>query len=45
MAEALRKVGAPVQYTEYEGVGHNSWDRAYADPVFWRWLFEQRLSK
>ena len=42
MAEALRKAGAPVQYTEYEGVGHNSWDPAYAEPALWKWLFEQR---
>jgi predicted peptidase len=45
MAEALRKAGARVQYTEYEGVGHNSWDPAYADAALWTWLFEQRRSQ
>lgn len=43
MAEALRKAGAEVQYTEYEGVGHNSWDPAYAEAALWNWLFAQRL--
>jgi predicted peptidase len=42
MNAALRAAGSTVQYTEYEGVGHNSWDRAYAEPELWRWLFEQR---
>lgn len=42
MVEALRSAGADVRYTEYEGVGHNSWDRAYAEPELWRWLFSQR---
>jgi predicted peptidase len=45
MAEALRKAGAKVQYTEYEGVGHNSWDRAYAAPALWTWLFAQRRAR
>ena len=45
MAEALRKVGAPVHYTEYAGVGHVSWDRAYAEPELWTWLFAQRLAR
>jgi predicted peptidase len=45
MTEALRKAGADVHYTEYEGVGHNSWDRAYAEPELWQWLFQQRLTR
>lgn len=43
MVEALRSTGGRVRYTEYAGVGHNSWDRAYAEPDFFRWLFSQRL--
>jgi predicted peptidase len=39
---ALQAVGAPVQYTEITGTGHNSWDPAYASPKFWAWLFGQR---
>jgi homoserine O-acetyltransferase len=39
MYEALRAEGADVHHTEYPGVGHNSWDNAYADEEMWRWLF------
>jgi len=42
MNAALRREGADVRYTEYKGVGHNSWERAYAEPELWRWLFTQR---
>jgi predicted peptidase len=41
MVAALKAIGNPVRYTEYEGVGHNSWDRAYQDPAFAQWLFAQ----
>ena len=39
---ALKREGGPVRYTEYEGVVHNSWDRAFAEPELWTWLFAQR---
>lgn len=42
MADALRKEGAAVRYTEYPGVGHNAWDPAYGEPELWQWLFAQR---
>jgi predicted peptidase len=42
MHEVLRLQNAPVRYTEYEAVGHNAWDRAYAEPELWAWLFEQQ---
>jgi predicted peptidase len=42
MVAALKKAGAEPKYTEYEGVGHNSWDKAYAEPDFWPWLFSQK---
>jgi predicted peptidase len=45
MNDALTRINSPVKYTEYEGVGHNSWDRAYAEPELPNWLFSQRLSK
>jgi predicted peptidase len=38
MVEALRRIGADVRYTEYAGVGHDSWVRAYADPELMPWL-------
>lgn len=39
---ALKKAGGMPKYTEYPGVGHNSWDMAYADKEMWKWLFEQK---
>jgi predicted peptidase len=41
--EALRRNGGNVTYTEYPGIGHNSWDLAYADASMARWLMQQRL--
>lgn len=38
MAAALEALGGVVKYTEYEGIGHNSWDKAYAEPDFFPWL-------
>ena len=39
MNEALKTAGATkVKYTEYEGVGHDSWLKAYAEDDFWKWL-------
>ena len=35
MYEALRALGADVHLTEYEGIGHNSWDRAYGEAALW----------
>ena len=42
MVRALRAAGAEVRYTEYPGVQHNSWDRAYAEPELMPWLLRQR---
>lgn len=39
---ALRAEGAPVRYTEYAGVGHASWTRAYDEASLWEWLFGSR---
>lgn len=30
------------KYTEYEGADHFIWDRVYADPALWEWLFAQK---
>ena len=45
MVEALRELGADVQYTEYEGVGHNAWDPAYAEFALMPWLLSHRRPK
>jgi predicted peptidase len=41
MASALKAIGADVQYTELPGVGHNSWDPAYAMAELPMWMFKQ----
>ena len=41
-ADALRSAGGDVRYTEYAGVQHNSWDRAYAEPELLPWMLAQR---
>ncbi len=38
MVEALKAAGGNVRYNEYEGVGHNSWDRAYAEAELFPWM-------
>lgn len=40
---ALRGVGSKVKYTEYPGVKHQVWERAYLEPALIDWLFAQRL--
>ncbi|MCX7015912.1 MAG: prolyl oligopeptidase family serine peptidase [Candidatus Sumerlaeota bacterium] len=44
MVEALKKAGASPRYTEFPGVGHNSWLNAYAMPELWDWMEAQRLA-
>lgn len=41
MVAALKARKGNVRYNEYEGVGHNSWDKAYAEPEFFPWLLSQ----
>jgi predicted peptidase len=45
MVAAIRQRGGPVTYTEYAGVGHNCWDRAYADDDMVKWLLKQKMGK
>jgi predicted peptidase len=42
MYKAIKDAGGDVQYTEYPGVGHNSWDNAYGDADAIAWLIGQR---
>ncbi|MBS0203320.1 MAG: prolyl oligopeptidase family serine peptidase [Planctomycetes bacterium] len=42
MIAAIEQAGGRPKYTEYPGVGHDSWSRAYADPEFMAWLFAQK---
>jgi predicted peptidase len=42
MSAALKQAGANVKYTEYSGIGHSCWNKAYSEPGLWAWLFNQR---
>ena len=42
MIDALKAAGGEPKYTEYQGVGHNSWAPTYANPDLYEWLFAQR---
>jgi poly(3-hydroxybutyrate) depolymerase/sugar lactone lactonase YvrE len=44
MIAALKKAGVRPEprYTELAGVGHGSWEPAYATTEMWDWLFDQR---
>jgi predicted peptidase len=39
---AFKAAGHPIIYTEYPGVGHDSWNRAYNDPALWTWMLSKR---
>lgn len=39
---ALRKAGGNPKYTEYPGIGHQVWDKAFAEPELLPWLAAQR---
>ncbi|HYL64197.1 MAG TPA: alpha/beta hydrolase-fold protein [Candidatus Methylomirabilis sp.] len=43
MAEAMKALGGEVRYTEYPGVGHDSWDKAYAEPELFTWMLSKTL--
>jgi hypothetical protein len=42
MIRAICEAGGRPKYTEYAGVGHDCWNRAFAEPELLKWLFEQR---
>ncbi len=41
MVKALKEAGGKPKFTTYPGVGHNSWDKAYATAELYKWLLEQ----
>jgi len=45
MNEALKEQGGEVRYTEYPGVGHNSWDNAYAEAELILWMLSKTSSR
>lgn len=43
LEQALERTGnESIHFTEYAGVSHNSWDRAYREREFIKWLFTQK---
>lgn len=45
MRDALKAAGADVRYTEYPGVGHDSWNKAYAEPELISWMLSKSLAR
>ena len=46
MVEAIKKAGGTkIRFTTLEGIGHNSWEAAYASPDLYQWLDKQSASK
>ncbi|PYS40816.1 MAG: phospholipase [Acidobacteria bacterium] len=41
MIAAIRQAGGDPRYTEYRGVGHDVWFRAFQEPGLVEWLFSQ----
>jgi predicted peptidase len=44
MNAAMKALGGEVHYTEYPGVGHDSWTKAYDDADFIKWMLSKSLS-
>ena len=42
MVDALKSAGGRPIYTEYPGVGHNSWAATYSNRAVWDWMFAQK---
>ena len=42
MVKALKALDFSVKYKEYKGVDHNSWDSAFKEKKFLKWLFKQK---
>lgn len=42
MIAALKKADGEPKYTEYPGVGHDSWTATYANDALYEWLFSNR---
>jgi predicted peptidase len=42
MVAKLKSIKVETKYSEYPGVGHNSWDNAFADPEYLKWAFAHK---
>lgn len=45
MVEAIERAGGDVEYTRMPGANHFIWDRVYANPKVWKWLFAQERTQ
>jgi predicted peptidase len=43
MISAIKNAGGNPKYTEYPGIGHDSWKKAYKEKDLLEWLFKQSL--
>jgi predicted peptidase len=43
LVKAWREHGGTARYTEYTGLKHSSWKKAYTEGALFDWLFQQRL--
>ena len=44
MNEAMKALGGEVRYTEYPGVGHDSWNKAYDEADLLKWMLSKSLT-
>ncbi len=45
MVSKLKELKVSVTYTEYPTVKHNSWDNAFAEPTFLKWMFSNKRKR
>ena len=44
MNAAMKAEGGDVRYTEYPGVGHDSWTKAYDEEELFKWMLSKSLN-
>lgn len=42
MVKKLKEMGHDVKFTKYEGIGHNSWEKAYTTEALYEWFLQQK---
>jgi predicted esterase len=45
MVKDLKKSGAQPRYSEYHGVGHEVWEKAFAEPDLVPWIAAQKRAQ
>ena len=44
MVNSLQAMHADVKFTNYSGVGHDSWTQTYGTPELYEWMLRHRVS-